>query len=358
VLAAILILSIKFPLNKTLSLLLFLVFLLNASSTGDDYDFYKMGFESVTLTDDFPYIHTDHLDSEPIYLFFMLLGKFVTSNFNVFLALSFVAWVLLLRAAILKLGFKSDELRFILLCAFPAVIPVVTYWSPRSAFSLPLILLAYYFLTKRAFLIGAVFSLMAILFHSQYIPFVLALIITIIISSYFSYSVLMNAIFASLVILSLLRFGVNIISSLPLQGTIFSFALYKFHYFEDVSNISTIRPSGILIIFLDLSYLLYFRRKIFLRSLNENGGVEQGSKKTLQNLLDTAIAFSVLTNLFFLHDAHVAGRVARFADYFIMCVGLPFVVRTIFTNRTANGLIVIYAVLSLIAFQNIYIFLT
>ena len=75
-----------------------------------------------------------------------------------------------------------------------------------------------------------------------------------------------------------------------------------------------------------------------------------------RNLLDLAVIFSLLTNLIFVQDSHVAGRVARFSDYFVMCVGLPLVLKIVVGRRMTNLLVVLYALAALVVFQNIYTF--
>lgn len=354
VVAAIAILSVQYPFNKTFALIVFGIFLLNATTTGNDYDLYKIGFENVTFFDEPPFIATNELDSEPIYLLYMALGKLISDEFNVFLTICFIVWVGLNKVALSKLGIEKSDLRYILLSALPVVIPVVAYWSPRSAISLPLVILTYYFLQKNRAATGILFGVLAGLFHSQYIPFVLMLILTVVISRYLRWSVIEGAIVFSILVIGLLRFGGDAISFLfdVRDGSIFSLAFGKLHYFVDPNKTGAIRYSGLLIILMDISYLLYFRRYA-QRCIETNhkrsnlGGVFQ--------LLGIAAVFSIVTNILFIHDAHVAGRVARFADYFVMCVGVPIILRLVASKQLSNGMIVLYAFLSMAAFNNVYI---
>lgn len=354
VMAAIFLISVQYPLNKTLALIAFGIFLLNATTTGNDYDLYKIGYENVTFFDEPPYIATNQLDSEPIYLLYMALGRLISDEFNVFLTFCFIVWIWLNKVALGRLGIEKADLRYILLCALPVVIPVVAYWSPRSAISLPLLMLAYYFLNKNRGALGVLFGVLAGLFHSQYIPFALTLILTIVISRYFRRSVIEGAIVFSILVVGLLRFGGDTISLLfdGRDGSIFSLAFGKLHYFVDPNQTGAIRFSGLLIILMDLAYLLYFRRYA-QRSIDSN---QQGSNlDSVLQLIGIAAVFSIVTNILFINDAHVAGRVARFADYFVMCVGMPVVLRLVASKKLSNGIIVLYAFLSMAAFNNIYI---
>lgn len=354
VIAAIALLSVQYPFNKTFALIVFGIFLLNATTTGNDYDLYKIGYENVTFFDEPPFIATNELDSEPIYLLYMALGRLVTDEFNVFLTICFVVWIWLNKVAFSKLGVEKADLRYILLCALPVVIPVVAYWSPRSAISLPLVILTHYFLQKNRVATGVLFGVLAGLFHSQYIPFVLMLILTVVISRYLRWTVIKGAIVFSILVVGLLRFGGDAISFLfdVRDGSIFSLAFGKLHYFVDPNKTGAIRYSGLLIILMDIAYLLYFRRYA-QRSINTN---QKGSNLAgALQLLGIAAVFSIVVNILFIHDAHVAGRVARFADYFVMCVGIPVVLRLVASKRIANGMLVLYALLSMAAFNNIYI---
>lgn len=357
VLASILILSFRWPFNKTISLLIFSLFLLNASPTGEDYVYYKAGYEAVSFKDEFPFVATEELDSEPMFLAYFLLGKLLTGEFNVFLVLNFLTWMTLIRMTLLRNGVQNDYMRLILLCAIPVVIPVVVYWSPRSGLSLPLILLSYYLLQRKRLLYGALVGLVAALVHSQYIPFVGVLLVTFFAVNFFGGSVLRWASIVCVGVLSLLRFGVSVITMLPFmgEGSIFSFAIAKLHYFEDYGQSPGIRVSGLIIMLIDLVYLFYIRSR-FKSNNARSDAAGLGSNAGVEALLDVAVVFSLTANLLFIQDAHVAGRVARFADYFIMCVGVPLAVGSVCSKGVSNIIIVLYALLSIAAFQTIYLF--
>ncbi|MDE2038817.1 MAG: EpsG family protein [Elusimicrobia bacterium] len=352
---ALLALSFKWPFHKGVAVAIFAFFLLHAQSTGADYEYYKIGFNSVQRTEDFPYVETSGLDAEPAYQYYMLLGRSLTDDFNIFLALSFFVWILLLRWALLKFGLGSEDLRYVLICALPTVVPVVAYWSPRSALSLPLLIFALYFLNSKRVLAVLLMAFLAMQCHSQYIPVAVVIIATALAWCYSRKAVLPIAFAASLVVVSILRFDVIAILSMRLLGAsrIFDFALSKLHYFQSVDEALTLRPAGLIMILVDLYYLLFLRRAIFSGASNSDS-----MSSMMKNALDICTAFSLVTNVLFIEDSHIAGRVSRFPDYFTICVGLPFVVRRFFGKKSAHFIILGYALLSMLMYRQIYMFAT
>ena len=339
------------PLSKTIVILLFMGFLFIAPETASDQDFYayKTAFENIQLINEYPYVITEsNLTSERGFFWYMVPYHLVTSSFNSFLALNFLALIILGSFILKKIGLNKIELRSTMLYALPALIPLVFYWSPRSSPSLILILVSFYFFTERKFLYGLLFSFVAITIHSQYIPFVVVMSATMFLSSTSNKKPFYYASLLSLITLGLLKYGTGLISQLPFGyfGDLFLVAASKLHYIEELGASGGIRLAGIGIIIISSVYFIFFKKNIRKKTL-------EGEYKIL-TLLEICIAFSFFVNILFIQDSHVAGRIARFSDFFIIIIGVSFVIKKIANEKITIYVAMISFLSLLLLYRNIY----
>jgi hypothetical protein len=333
------------PYKKIIVLLLFSCFLSVAPPTASEQDFdaYKTGFENIELISEYPYVvSSTNLTAERGFFWYMVIFHSFTNQFNVFLILNFLTLSILNAYFLKKIGFQQTDLNNIMLYALPALIPLIFYWSPRSAPSIPLILASYYFLSDKKYLISLFILLLATIIHSQYIPFILVLSLTMIGYNLVGRQLILLSTLFSILTLGILKYGINLIRLIP-AGDIFSVAFNKLHYIEALGTSAGIRPSGIMIILIDLIYLILIRHKIY-----------PAPKDKIINIIDISIIFSLTANLFFISDSHVSGRIARFSDFFIITCAFPYLASKFMAKKYIRLSLMLAFISMMAIYSNIY----
>jgi len=339
------VLKTHLPYKKLIVLILFSIFLAFAPPTASDQDFdaYKSGFENIEFINEYPFVISDtNLTAERGFFWYMVIFHTLTNQFNVFLVLNFLLLSFSNAFILKKLEFKENDLTNIMLYALAAFIPLIFYWSPRSGPSISLILAAYLLFLKRKHILSFAAFLLASMIHSQYIPFITVIVLTLSLNKLMNRSLLVLASFFSITIIGLLKYGTDLIRLIP-SGDIFSVAFAKLHYIDELGESAGIRLSGLILIFINFLYLTVIRNKIRTKY-----------PMSIMNLVDICIVFSLVTNLFFINDSHVSGRVARFADFFIIICATPYFI-SIFAKRNFTPVLHALSFLLLLAiYRNIY----
>lgn len=339
------VLKTPLPHKKTIVLILFSAFLAIAPPTASDQDFeaYKSGFENIEFVYEYPFVISNtNLTAERGFFWYMVIFHVLTNQFNIFLILNFLLLSFLNGSLLKKLGFSKGNLTTIMLYALPAFVPLIFYWSPRSGPSISLILIAYILFLKKKYIFSFGAFFLASMLHSQYIPFITVITLTLSINKLMNRNLLVSALLFSIATIGLLKYGTDFIRLIP-SGDIFAVAFAKLHYIDELGESAGIRLSGLILIFIDFLYLTVIRNKIRTKY-----------PITIINLVDICIVFSLVTNLLFINDSHVSGRVARFADFFIIICATPYFI-SIFAKRNFTPVFHAFSFLILlIMYKNIY----
>jgi hypothetical protein len=328
----------------------FAVFLIFSPDTGEDYSFYKEGYEGITFSDTFPFVFgVDSVTVDQGFLWYMGIFKLFFDSYSVFLSINFILFMYMMNYVLDRhYAFNKTDVRNLLYLAFPVIIPVVFYWSPRSGPSLLAMILLASTLLSRHFLYSMALAFFAIIVHSQYVPNVFGLF-----TFYIFIGKNMRKTF-------LLAFGSSLVVMFPLIYSDFAFALAsladgslklifmvamdKLHYFVDGSVDGHFRYSFLLLLILEF-FIMYFLLQDVNRLVQDK----------LIYLLTFSVAFSLVVNLLFWDSAHLAGRIARFSDWILATVGVGYWAKKVHSQFMGAILVNFVGVLSIIVyFPSVY----
>lgn len=350
VLISMLLTRLRLHFGSLLAIFVFATFLIFSPDTGEDYSFYKEGYEGITFTNDFPFVFgVDSLTIDQGFLWWMGGFRLFFSSYNVFLSLNFILAMYVFRHVLKKHYMaKKSDIDNLLYLAFPVIIPVAFYWSPRSGPSLFAMLLLVSTLHSRYFIYSTALVFFATAIHSQYVPNVIGLLIYYFLIGKNLRENIFSAFGASLIVVVPLICGDLLpafVSSLDAElNVIFSVAVEKVHYFSDGSTEGHLRYSFLLILILEI-FIIYF---LF------QDASHAGQNKVIY-LLVFSVAFSLVVNSLFWNSAHLASRVARFSDWTLATLGVVYLVRKM-NSRNLGGLVINFIGISsvLLYFDSIY----
>lgn len=302
------------------------VMLILLPTTGNDYEAYKADYDSAYFTNVFPFFKTSAaLTAEPFYKFYTALVSVMTGlPFQGFLALNFVICYYILFSKTNKYFKTYPSLLFIAM-GLVSIVPTIFYFSPRSSISFIMAFLSFLSFVENKTKKGLLFAFLTIGFHSQFIPTLLILFITSFIYKYLKrkrdYYLLFIAIF--ILLLSLLKLPLvifnlfeRIIGYLPSASLIKG----KLHYFLEGDG--SIRITSLLsIIVYPVTYFICLKRNAFGYVMKDR--VSQDFQNKFIYLMGVLVFLGFVINILMFGNAHVAGRLSRFSDYFLMIVLLP-----------------------------------
>ena len=350
VLAAMFFTRLRTASGSAVAIFIFAIFLMLSPDTGEDYSYYKEGYEGITFSEAFPFVlGVDSLTVDQGFLWWMGLFRLFFDAYNIFLSLNFIFLMYLLHYALTThFMFKRSDVEDFLYLSFPVIIPVAFYWSPRSAPSFIIMIMLVATLHSRRFFYSMALAFCAAIFHSQYIPNVLGLVIFYIFigkNPRKNFLVAFGASFA--VALPLIYSDLALAFTSLLDGSlklIFLVAVDKLHYFVDGSGDGYFRYSFLLILILEILVMFFL--------LKDAGRVVHGK---VTYLLSFCVAFSLVINLLFWNSAHLAGRVARFSDWILATVGVLYLVKKIKSRKLSGIAVNFTGILSvLIYFSGVY----
>lgn len=345
VLVSMLLTRLRLPFGSSVSIFVFAIFLLFSPDTGEDYSFYKEGYEGITFASAFPFVFgVDSLTVDQGFLWWMGVFKLVFNSYNIFLSLNFILAMWFFEYALKRhYFFKKTDVENLLYLAFPVIIPVAFYWSPRSGPSLIAMLLLGSTLHSGRFLYSIALAFFAISLHSQYIPNLLGLFVFYYFMAQGARKIFLLAFGSSLAVMVPLIYGDQMLAFASLVDgplrIIFSVAMDKVHYFVDGSTDGNFRYSFILILILEI-FVMYF--------------IFQDASRVVQDkviyLLAFSAAFSLVVNSLFWNSAHLAGRVARFSDWILATVGVIYLAKKTCPQKLSGLAINFVGVLSVVVY--------
>src|SRR5690606_7318429 len=202
----------------------------------------------------------------------------------------------------------------------------IFYFSPRSSISFFLVLAGVFLLARERYLFSAVFLVLGMLIHSQFILFVF-----FIVSSYFVFRCTRNMAASSrrkagvfvLILMALMLLMIDLVMTyiVGFLGALPSadVAVSKLHYLE--GSRAGVRITAIMsIVIYPICFwvLSYFKMKTGYRFVS-NGDHDE----SFMYLLMMTVLFGCVINLVYFGTPHLAGRLSRFSDYLSMGVVVP-----------------------------------
>lgn len=335
---------IVFVVVMAMSLLLY-----NLPTTGDDYDFYKIAYESAVWQGSYPFVITSGLTAERGFKIYLWLAKTITlgSSFEFFLVFNFWLCFLVYYYALKNMVERIPVLNLSILISVVLFFPTIFYFSPRSSLSFVLVFLSVSFLVKanRSIFFSIMPMLLAVLVHSQYIPVVILLMTSVImvrvVGLGYRPSVALICVVPCVFVLVAAPSLQSILYSIPGMG----FLAYKLHYFIDESA-GPFRVTALLsVVIFPLLYFMSFNRSKVI-------------KCELKFYVLLLIVFGAVVNVAFYDNAHVSGRISRFSDFFLISVLLPvFLNKFFFESRALLSAVVVFlSVISIYLYPTLYNF--
>lgn len=335
------------------------IFLIFLPTTGLDYDYYKLSYDSAYYMPKFPFFHSNSvLTAEPLYIWYTSFISVVTKiSFPYFLSLNFLLCSFMLNYSLKKVGGFSSSLRsYFFIYLLPVIIPTIFYFSPRSSISFCFVLLGFLTLSfQNKLKLGALFLFIGFSFHSQYIlisMYILAIyILKLRMPSLKKIAILNINLISSVLLflfLVLLPFLENIVNSLFSFLPSASIALAKLHYVSgDAESGNGFRITAILsiIIYPILALLMLNKYDKHNSLINEN----------FVFCVVGVVLFGAVVNLVFINDPHVAGRLSRFSDYFSMGLLLPYTLFIYKKQLLIKATALITCLISPLLFKTLYI---
>ena len=315
-------------LGQTLIFICIPIFLVALPTTGADYDFYELSYVNASFSAEFPFFYSRSiLTAEPLYVWYTSLISVITQvSFPAFLAINFLLCSFIINYNLKKIARFNINLRSSFwLYITPIIIPTIFYFSPRSSISFCFILSGFFILSFRHKMkLGAILMFIGFSFHSQYLLvslYILTLYLVQLKQPNLRKGVILklNLILAALLLLFLLALPYleSIISSLFSFLPSASVAVSKLHYISDDIDSSTgFRLTSI------LSIIIY--PIVALMILNKYNESENIINKTFLFMIIGLVFFSLIVNIVFINEPHVAGRLSRFSDYFSMGFMIPY----------------------------------
>lgn len=332
-------------------------FLFVLPTTGFDYDYYKQAYDNAYYINSYPWFVTESvLTAEPLYIWYSsFVSVLIGGGFAVFLVVNFLVCFFIINFSLKKI--VNFDCGLLWLAFLPIVFPTIFYFSPRSSLSFSLVMLGFFWLADGRWWKALLVFFVAISFHSQYLLVVVTLLLCVLfyeVSKKFGEAFQRRSVYVAIVFVSIVLVSINlVISFLP---SVLSFlpsadiAIAKLHYFE--SEDSGYRATMILSVFV-YPVLLYFllklkkQRKIVFVCDSE-------SDRRLCQLVVVIVLFGAMVNLVMLGNSHVAGRLARFSDYFSMGVIVPLSLRLLFAREGAVLILFFLALVSPFIYGTVY----
>lgn len=331
---------INFRLASISFFLLFGVLLIFLPSTGFDYFYYKIDYESAYLASQPPFIFTEsELTAELFYKIYSGFIRIVTGfDYSAFLSINFIVCAALYFNSIKSSCLANSQVFTYVAWLFflPVAAPTLFYFSPRSSISFFIILSGFFSIIKDERWIASALFLLGCSIHSQYIPISLFLMFCNLTLSKMIYTQNDNAfrwlcfygigLAAVLIMLpDFLSLVTVILSFLPTHEV----AQSKLHYFN--SGNSGIRLTSFLsiVVFPVLGYLLIKNKYTFIDAFN----IPKDKGWSFIFYLSAAVVFGISVNIAYFDAPHLSGRLGRFSDYLSLIFLIPTTLMLFISNR-------------------------
>ncbi|MEW4468820.1 EpsG family protein [Parasphingorhabdus sp. JC815] len=284
--------------------LTFPFFLLFLPDTGADFIYYQNAYETVYFDTSAPLFFRSgsELTAEAGWFTYTGLLHYLLPNYRWFLVVNFLLCLALIVKSLTVLKIDKDKIGLMVAVMVPISFVTIMFWSPRSALPLALCFLGIAYLEKRREILGIFLFFIALMIHSQYAVIIFIFSLFYFLKRYILVRYKISTILAIsglFLIIAYLNaeYVVSILDFIPTAAILTS----KLHYLE--SSETAFRTSGLLSIFVYPLFMWFCRKNPDFQKIG--------------TVLIMLTVFSMLINIAFINNAHIAGRIARASDYFL-----------------------------------------
>lgn len=329
-------------------------------STGLDYDFYQLDYETGYFLGGWPFFYTQgNLTAEPFYKIYSGFIRAVTgAGFNSYLVINFLLCTALsYYFSPFKSGRSKEVYYLFWLFMLPVITPTIFYFSPRSSISFFLVLSGFYMLIKMKRLLALFFFLSGISAHSQFVPIVVFLLLISFsldnsgqVNNRNSYLYLLLYCVLLVLFLFLVPYIISslsvVLSFLPSAEV----AVNKLHYFNSAK--SGFRITSILSLLVFPILMIWLMRN--QKKLSIKYQISLDKMERLVFYLAVCVAFGFSVNLVYFNVPHLSGRLGRFSDYLSMGLLLPMALLCQFSPRLVVIVGFLFVIVAPFVYPTIY----
>lgn len=351
---------IDIKLAGRLTLIVIPIILSGFISTGFDYDYYRLDYQSSYFSFKPPFFYTSsELTAEPLYKIYSSAVRVITGfGFPLFLGVNFILCMLLYFSFSPLRKTNASSLNYVvLLYSLPVILPTLFYFSPRSSISFFLVLSGLFLLYKNKHFLALIISFLGIMIHSQYIPFVCFLFVVFLcvrkdihFKSADAYKKLAVLGVLFLVFLKFIPIFIgvigNVLSFLPSADL----AMSKLHYLDSAERGIRVTSILSLVIYPVLCVSLYFNRV----HLSNKFLLDEYKVWCLIFFISLCTVYGFVINLVYFDTPHLSGRLGRFSDYFLFMFLLPISLVSRFSIKVVVFVLFLFVAMAPFLYPTVY----